>query len=418
MDYDALIVGSRVAGASLALLLGERGHRVLMVDRATFPSDTLSTHFMARNGVVALERLGVLADVEAAGFRRITRARTWVEDLLFEGPAGPEGAYSLAPRRDVLDATLIRHAIERGGVEFQEQTHVEGLIEEHGRVVGATLRSSGGAPRRVRARWVVGADGKYSRVAEWVNAERYDVLPARRPGYYGHFHGFTPLPEVAVELLFAQNQVGFVFPMRPDEDCLALEVQPEDYEAFRANPRAEFERRFRALPGMADRLQGAQLEGKLYGTRGIENALRQPYGPGWALAGDAGYVRDPITGTGIADALTQSFLLADALDSALRGDDWEASMREFQRKRDAAMLPGYRWTIASLQQRDAPPESLAWLRGALANAHLARQIMYWLPAALSAGDLPSHLQPLMQTMAAFFGAEVQRQPQPIAAPAC
>ena len=152
MDYDALIVGSRVAGASLALLLGERGHRVLMVDRDAFPSDTLSTHFMARNGVVALERLGVLADVEAAGFRRITRARTWVEDLLFEGPAGPEGAYSLAPRRDVLDSTLIRHAIEHGGVEFQEQTHVEGLIEEHGRVVGATLRSSGGAPRRVRAR--------------------------------------------------------------------------------------------------------------------------------------------------------------------------------------------------------------------------------------------------------------------------
>ena len=416
MDYDVLIVGSRVAGASLALLLGERGHRVLMIDRDAFPSDTLSTHFMARDGVVALERLGVLADVEAAGFRRITRTRTWVEDCLFEGPAGPPGAYSLAPRRDVLDTTLIRHAVERGGVEFQERTHAEGLIEENGLVVGAVLRSSGGASRRVRARWLVGADGKYSKIAEWVKAERYELLPTQRPGYYGYFHGFTPLPEATVELIFAHNQVGFVFPMRPGEDCLALELQPEDYEAFRANPRAAFEERFRALPGMAARMEGAQLEGKVQGTRGIENVLRQPYGPGWALTGDAGYLRDPITGTGIADTLTQSFLLADALDSALRGVDWEADMRVFQRKRDAAMLPGYRWTIASLQLRDAPPESLAWVRGALANPHLARQIMYWLPAALS-GDLPSHLRPLMRTMSAFFGAEVQHQSQPAAVPA-
>lgn len=416
MDYDVLIVGSRVAGASLALLLGERGHRVLMVDRDTFPSDTLSTHFMARNGVVALERLGVLADVEAAGFRRITRSRTWIEDCLFEGPAGPPGAYSLAPRRDVLDATLIRHAVERGGVEFQERTHAEGLIEEHGRVVGAVLRTSGGASRRVRARWVIGADGKYSKVAEWVKAERYESVPALRPGYYGYYHGFTPLPETTVELIFAHNQVGFVFPMRPDEYCLALESQPEDYEAFRANPRAALEQRFRALPGMAARMEGAQLEGKVRGTRGTENVLRQPYGPGWALTGDAGYLRDPITGTGIADTLTQSFLLAGALDSALRGADWETAMHVFQRERDAAMLPGYRWTIASLQLRDAPPESLAWVRGALASPHLARQIMYWLPAALS-GDLPPHLQPVMRTLAAFFGAEVQRQPQPAAVPA-
>ncbi len=416
MVYDVLIVGSRVAGASLALLLGQRGHRVLMVDRDTFPSDTLSTHFMARNGVEALERLGVLGDVEAAGFRRITRTRTWVDDCLFEGPAGPPGAYSLAPRRDVLDSTLIRHAVERGRVEFQERTYAEGLIEENGRIVGAVLRSSGGVSRPARARWVVGADGKYSKIAEWVKAETYELVPAQRPGYYGYFHGFTSLPDTTVELIFAHDQVGFVFPMRPDEHCLALEVQPEDYEAFRANPRAAFEQRFGALPGMAARMEGAQLEGKLQGTRGIENVLRTPCGPGWALTGDAGYLRDPITGTGIEDTLTQSFLLADALDSALRGDDWGASMRAFHHKRDAAMLPGYRWTIAALQLRDAPPESLAWLRGALASPHLARQIMYWLPAAL-AGDLPSHLRPLMRTMAAFFGAEVQHQAQPTAVPA-
>lgn len=411
-DYDVLIVGARVAGASLALLLGEQGHRVLMVDRDVFPSDTLSTHLVGGAGVAALSRLGVLANVEAAGFRRLTRHRTWVEDCLFEGPAGPAGAYSLAPRRDALDAILIRHARERGGVEMRERTHAEGLLEADGRVVGAVLRAPDGTRREVYAHVVVGADGKYSKVAEWVKAERYEAVPAQRPAYYGYYHGVRPLPEPALEMFFAHDQVGFIFPMRPDEDCLALELQPEDYATFRANPQAVFEERFRALPGMAARMEGARLEGKLLGTRGIENYLRKPYGPGWALAGDAGYLKDPITGTGIGDALAQSFPLAGALDAALRGADWEASLSAFQRQRDEMMLPMYRWTVAATQVRDAAPESVAWLRAALVSPHCTRQVMYWLPSALS-GGLPPRLQPMVTALGKLFDAGPA---QPVAVP--
>lgn len=415
LEYDVLTVGARVAGASLALLLGERGHRVLMVDRDAFPSDTLSTHMVGGAGVAALRRLGVLADVEAAGFRRLTRHRTWVEDCLFEGPAGPAGAYSLAPRRDALDATLIRHARERGGVELRERTLAEGLLEADGRIVGAVLRAPDGTRREVRARVVVGADGKYSKVAEWVKAERYEAVPAQRPAYYGYFHGVKPLPEPALEMFFAHDQVGFIFPMRPDEDCLALELLPEDYAAFRGNPLEVFEERFRALPGMAARLEGARLEGKLLGTRGIENYLRTPYGPGWVLAGDAGYLKDPITGTGIGDALAQSFPLAEALDAALNGAEWDTSLSAFQRQRDEMVLPMYRWTVAATQVRDAPPESVAWLRAALVSPHAARRIMYWLPAALSDG-LPPQLQPMVTALGGLFGAAA-RPAQPAAVPA-
>ena len=154
-DYDVVIVGARVAGASLALLLGQRGQRVLLLDRDAFPSDTLSTHFIGGNGVISLRRLGVLDDLLDAGFRRITRTRTWVEDCLFEGPLGPGDAFGLAPRRDVLDALLIRHATERGGVAFHERTHVEGLIEEDGRVAGVVVQTTDGERRTVRARVVV-----------------------------------------------------------------------------------------------------------------------------------------------------------------------------------------------------------------------------------------------------------------------
>lgn len=412
--YDVVIVGARVAGASLALLLGQQGHRVLLIDRDSFPSDTLSTHFVGGFGVNALQRLGTLDDVEAAGFRRITRARTWIEDCLFEGPAGPQGAYALAPRRDALDAILIRHATERGEVEFHERLHAEGLIEEDERVVGVVTQTADGERHEVRARVVVGADGKYSKVADWVKAERYDAVPALRPAYYGYYHGVIPLTESAVEIFFAHNQIGFIFPMRTDEDCLVLEIQPEEFETFRANPRATFEEHFRALPGMTARMEKASLDGKLLGVRGVENYLRKPYGPGWALTGDAGYLKDPSTGQGIGDALTQSIMLADALDAALRGADWDATLAAFQRQRDETFLPMYRWTLHATQLRDVAPESIAWLRASLANPHYARQLMYWLPTLLS-GGLPPHLQPMMNAMGRSFDAHPLTEPEDLAA---
>lgn len=414
-DYDVIVVGARVAGASLALLLGQQGHRVLLVDRDTFPSDTLSTHFLAGIGMPSLRRLGVLSDIEAVGFRRVTRTRTWIDDCLFEGPTAPDGGYALAPRRDALDSILIRHARERGGVEFQERALVEALLWEGERVIGARLRTPDGEQRDVHARVVVGADGKYSKVAAWVKAESYATEPPQRPVYYGYFHGVTPLLETTLEILFTQNRIGFVFPMRPDEDCLALEVQPDELEAFRGNPRAAFEERFRALPGMAARMANATLEGKLQGSRGVENYLRKPWGAGWALTGDAAYLKDPSTGLGIGDALAQAFMLADALDATLRGANWDETLGEFHRARDEMMLPLYQWTMLATRTRDASPDVIAWLRAALISPHYTRQVMYWLPSMLPDG-LPAHLQPMARTYAGLFGVKPATAPEPVSAP--
>ncbi|MGN6562814.1 MAG: NAD(P)/FAD-dependent oxidoreductase [Thermomicrobiales bacterium] len=410
--YDVLIVGARVAGASLALLLGQHGHRVLLVDRDHFPSDTLSTHFMSARAVPLLAKLGVLAEVEAVGFRHITRTRTYVDDCMFEGPAAPRGAYSLAPRRDVLDAILIDHARRRGDVAFWERTHATSLIEEDGRVVGACVTTGDGEQRQVRARVVVGADGKYSKVAEWVGARRYHETPPLRPAYYGYYHGLAPLPEAAVELFFAGDRIGFIFPMQPGVDCLALELQPEDFAEFRADPQAAFEAHFRTLPGMASRLASARLEGKLLGTRGIANYFCQPYGPGWALTGDAGYLKDPITGTGIGDALNQSFWLADALDDALCGADWETRLGAYQRQRDEALLPMHQATVWFTQMHDQPTESLAWFRAVLVSPHFMRALAASLPPMLL-DTLPPPLRPQVAALAQAFGAP----PAPAAVPA-
>jgi flavin-dependent dehydrogenase len=395
-EYDALIVGGRAAGGSLALLLARQGRRVIVADRDEFPSDTMSTHFMNLAGVGALKRLGVLDDVLAAKFRRITRHRTWIDDCCFEGPAGPPGTFSLCPRRIVLDSVVIEHAV-KAGARFEQRTRANELLHEGGRVAGAVLQTAGGERREVRARVVIGADGRSSRVAEWVGAPQYDAVPALRPLYYGYFHGIEPRTEATLEIMYGGDQIGFLFPMREGEDCIALELQPEDFDDFRSDHAAAFEARVRRLPEMARRMQNAHLEGKLIGLKGVDNYFRKPYGPGWALTGDAGYLKDPSLGTGIGDALEQSFMLAEALGTCFDGADWEATMSAFQQRRDQTMKPMYDITLDSTRMRDVGPAEQALLKAVFVSPSTTRMVTHGMLA-----QLPNLVSPSVHGRTAFL----------------
>jgi 2-polyprenyl-6-methoxyphenol hydroxylase-like FAD-dependent oxidoreductase len=361
MDYDAIIVGARVAGSSLAILLGRQRRRVLLVDRDRFPSDTLSTHLLKPPAVELLGRLGALAEVEASGLRRLARMRTYLGDSVLEGALHASGGYALCARRDHLDVVLIRHALRHPSVEFLDRTTVEDLLWEDGRVNGVHLRGSNGR-RTLHARVVVGV-----------------------------FH--------------QDGHIGFVLPMQPGLDCLALAVQPEEFPSFRADPAGRFEEAFLRLSGMRTRLAGARREGKVQGTRGVENFFRVPYGPGWVLTGDAAYCKDPNTGTGIEDAFRGAFLLAEPLGATLDGADWERTMSAFPQTRDETFLAAYRGTLAYTRGGDVPAESLAWLQAVSASAGLVRQLGTAFPAALRApGVLPAGLLPSIERSAGRFAA--------------
>ena len=405
MEYDAIVVGARVAGSSLAILLGRQGRRVLLVDRDAFPSDTLSTHLLQPPAVEMLDRLGVLAEVESSGLRRLSRLRTYLGEVVVEGPLRAPGAYALCARRDRLDMALIRQAVWRHDVELSERTSAHGLVWEDGRATGVELRTAGGVRRTVRARVVVGADGRHSQVAEWTGAARYEETPALRPLYYAYYRGVTPQPTPALEVFYQDGRIGFVLPMEPGIDCLALEVQPEEFPAFRADPDGRLSAVLRTLPGMAIRMADAERDGPARGIRGVENYLRRPYGPGWALTGDAAFCKDPSTGTGIEDAFRQAFLLADALGTALDGADWEATMAAYHRRRDEAVLPGYRSTLTYARTDDPSPEALSWLQAVAANAGLVRLLGQAFPAAVQApGVLPAGLLPSIKRSAGRFAA--------------
>jgi flavin-dependent dehydrogenase len=170
--------------------------------------------------------------------------------------------------------------------------------------------------------------------------------------------------------------------MRPDEHCLIIEAQQEDFSLIRQDPARWFRDEFSKLPRMAERLEHARLEDRMLGTRGVENFFRKPYGPGWALTGDAAYVKDPCTGYGVGDALLQSFLLAKALGAWLDGAEWEGTMAAYQQRRDTALRPLYEQTVAAAAARDHSSQQLDALRAVLLNQHDARRLIQALPGLL------------------------------------
>ncbi len=320
-EADVGVVGARCAGATTAMLLAERSHDVLLLDRALFPSDTLSTHAIARTGVVQLRRWGLLDAVLDSGAPPL-------REVVFHGPQGVTARtvkdrygvdHLIAPRRHIFDPILQQAAIARGA-RLRTGVMVEGVRRaDDGRVVGVTGHDRDGAPLNVPARLVVGADGLRSRIARSVGARLVDRRPSAGATHYAYFAG----PWSAMEYFVGADAFAGIFPTHHGEACVWV-CSPAEYAlAHRRShptPAAAFDAMVRATSGeLAARLDDAVRTSDVRGMVRAPNHLREAGGPGWALVGDAGYHRDPITGHGISDAFRDAELLADAIDQTLRG---------------------------------------------------------------------------------------------------
>jgi 2-polyprenyl-6-methoxyphenol hydroxylase-like FAD-dependent oxidoreductase len=354
MAYDVIVVGARCAGAPLAMLLARRGARVLVVDRARFPSDTISTHLIHPPGVAALERWGLLDAVVATGCPAI---HTYAMDMgpftIAAPPGPPENPVSYGPRRTVLDALLVEAAAQ-AGAEIRQGFVVEGVLRDDGRVCGVRGRDQHGRAVEERGQVVVGADGRHSIVARSVRPHQYNDKPQLQAGYYTYWSG---LP---VEGRFeAFDRGDRAWAAWPTNDGLTLVVVSWPFAQFETN-RHEIEQHYlEALdraPAFRERVRSARREDRFLGTA-VPNFLRKPYGPGWALAGDAGYLRDFITAQGISDAFRDAELCAAALGAFLDGTrDYDSAMAAYHAERDAAVLPMYEFTAQFARLGPPPPE--------------------------------------------------------------
>jgi 2-polyprenyl-6-methoxyphenol hydroxylase-like FAD-dependent oxidoreductase len=352
--YDAIVVGARCAGAPTAMLLARKGYRILLVDRATFPSDTLSTHVIQPLGVSALSRWGLLERLVATGCPAIDTYTFDFGQVTIAGtPGTSEAPVAYCPRRTVLDKLLVDAAAE-AGAEIRENFDVEEVMVEDGRVIGIKGRAEDGTPITERARVVVGADGRNSLVARTVRADEYNVKPPLLASYYAYWSG---LPMNRRFEIYIRPRRGFGVAETHDGLTMVIAGWPiSELEANRKNIEGNYLATLGLVPEFAERLRSARRETRLFSAI-LRNFFRKPYGPGWVLVGDAGYHKDSITAQGITDAFRDAERCTAALDQAFAGTrTFEEAMTAYQRDRDDHARPMYEFTCGLATLEPPPPE--------------------------------------------------------------
>ena len=362
--YDAVIVGARCAGSPTAMLLARRGYRVLLVDKATFPSDTISTHVVWPHGAAILKRWGLLDALAATNCPPIALKMIFdVGPFALKGGVtdANEGRGGFCPRRTVLDKLLVDAAVA-AGAELREGFVVEDLVWSGDRVAGIRGRSRTGERIEERASIVIGADGAHSVVAKSTAAPAYDEIPPLGTFYYSYFSGFDAED---VEQYVRDHQAAACFPTNDGLTLIVVVWPSSRFNEVRADIEGSVRKVHESTPTVADRMRRATREEKWYGTAGVANYFRRPYGPGWALVGDAGYEKDPITAQGISDAFIDAERLSSALDAGYSGrQSLDEALAGYHAKRDARVKPMYHFTC-ELARLEPPPPPLRALFAAL-----------------------------------------------------
>jgi 2-polyprenyl-6-methoxyphenol hydroxylase-like FAD-dependent oxidoreductase len=359
--HDVVVVGARCAGAATARLLARAGHDVVVVDRSRPSRDTSSTHSLSRGGVVQLARWGLLNRVVASGAPEIRKVSfhhgNEVASHTIKDRAGVD--FVVAPRRYVLDELLANAAVA-AGARLVTDTTVTGVLRgADGRVTGVSARDADGTERELTARLVIGADGVRSPVARYVGAEVTERYAPAGSCFYTYVGGVS---WDGIELHVAENAFAGVFPTHDDEACVWLirpiaDLRPViDAGSHRTD--AWLDQLEQTVPGLARRVRDGSFGPRLRGYAGLPNHVKRPHGPGWALVGDAGYHRDPITGHGITDAFRDAELVAGAADAFLRGARAEEdAMARYESERNAAI----ELTFGLTRALGAFPEPAAFL---------------------------------------------------------
>jgi flavin-dependent dehydrogenase len=354
--YDAIVVGARCAGAPTAMLLARHGARVLLVDRGTFPSDIPHGHFIHRDGPRRLKAWGLLDAVAA----RTPAVTSMVFDLgehpLRIGDLVEDGvAWGYGPRRRTLDHILVEGAAA-AGAELREAFIVDDYVISHGHVIGIRGRTRSGGVVEERARVTIGADGRHSRLARMVYAPIYREAAPVLCYYFGYFSGVTAEP---FELYVRGGQRRVLFSFRTEQDHYAVfvGVPMQDMPAFRTDVEGSFFAALDLVPDFAARVRAGRREGRLCGATDLPNFFRRPYGPGWALVGDAGLHMDPYLALGISDAFRDAELLADAVHTGLTSRcSMHEALARYETRRNRAVTPDYDANLAAALFTPPPPE--------------------------------------------------------------
>ncbi len=349
--YDVVIVGARAAGAATAMLLAREGLRVLAIDKAAYGSDTLSSHALMRGAISSLGRWGLLDEVYGAGTPIISKTvfTYGIEELAIDIPPTPDVPGLAAPRRTVLDPILVDAALASGATVLHETRLVGIDTDDTGCVVGVQIEVPGGPVKAVATDLLIGADGLRSAVARQLD------VPITRMGssasaYIMRYFSDLEVDRNAYAWLYKPGIGAGVIPTNDGVCVFAAMTQDEFRSGARKNTEAAMVNVLNRLdPELAASVMRATPQGPIRSWPGVRGQFRKPFGPGWALVGDAGYFKDPFAAHGISDAFRDAELLAQAV----RTGDYA----RYEQRRDELSAPlfdvlekiaGYDWDLETL----------------------------------------------------------------------
>lgn len=353
--YDAIVVGARCAGSPTAMLLARKGYRVLLLDKASFPSDTLSTHGILPPGVARLKRWDLLGKVVASN---CPPARQFLFDvgpftLVGTPPPADDVTDAYVPRRLALDQILVEAAVQ-AGAELREHFTVKELLTDGERFTGIRGHAVGGAMVTEEARIIVGADGLHSFVARSVQAPIYHTRPALTCAYYSYW---SDVPVAGAELYPRPNRMIVAAPTNNNQTVITIFWPNTSFHEVRTDIEGNFMQALDLAPGLAERVRNGKRSERFFGTADLPFFFRKPYGPGWALVGDAGYHKDPITAQGISDAFRDAELLTEAIDAGISGRlSLDKALAGYEQRRNERVMPIYEFTHQLATLAPPPPE--------------------------------------------------------------
>lgn len=355
-QYDAVIVGGRVAGAATGLLLARSGARVLIIERDQRIGDTLSTHALMRSGVVLLQKWGVLDQLQDAGTPVINHTCFHYDKERVDIPIPPKAGTPglIAPRRWLLDQTLIDMAITAGVEVKFGMTFRDCVIDSSGRVTGVLFSDRQGRIYTAHADTVIGADGRNSNVAHSVGASVLRQSSHRTSVVYGYV---PDAPNNGYQWMFNQGLSAGVIPTTRGDSCVFAACRPQDIRAtFGNNPLQGLSRRLGHFDSdIGEQIRHAEEHIRLRRFAGAPGFIKHCTGPGWALVGDAGYFKDPATAHGITDALLDANRLTTTLMTC-------GPLHRYQNQRDlhahsifdiTQQIASFDWDFAELKSLHA-----------------------------------------------------------------
>jgi len=344
--YDAVVVGASLAGCSAATLLARRGARVALIERRPNLTDykRTCTHFIQASATPTIQRLGLAERIEAAGGLRngleLWTRYGWIRPRLDE--ASPYPAYGYSIRREKLDPIVRELAADAGAELLLGQTAVD-LVRANGRIDGAVVEGRDRERRELRARIVVAADGRGSRIAKLAGVPGR-IRPHNRFAYFAYFRDLPARSGSHAMLWFLDPDGCAVFPNDNGVTLIAAMPTRDKLPEFKRDPEAAVLRYYTQLPDAPDPRTGTRISPWI-GKIDVPNVSRPAARPGIAFVGDAAMASDPLWGVGCGFALQSGEWLAEAIGDALVDDDDLNPALDRYRRHHRRMLAAHHWMM-------------------------------------------------------------------------